>query len=596
MQYAEQGTLPAVNDDVDADSDSDLSHDGDHDLDRQNHGGALRPHRPQRPVVGLGQPGVNSTPGPLQADISCRISRIPFTQPGEVPELVPDHEDLASALASPSTPGPTSPGMAVEPAPSIDVVASSDSGFTETDAQRNRKASIYTADSDWSVSELGIIQEEDDNMSYAPVSPMSTAATVRYDVDDFSLDHPPTGHHRQTASVSVIPGVMTTTITSSGRSSGEWRVTTKSASRRSVNLFSRLRSAGRLGSRTIPEEDFIEKRSLTPHELVAPPRDRGFDESLFSRRPPPSSSSSSGPGDMESIRRTVSYPPMHGQNGQAKPVFGVDLNSSIRVAPMKTRISHRGQSTSYRTFPICIYKCCEFIRKSGYTNPNLFSGPGNAFNVAQLKDIFSSAPSYGESFDLSSTDYTVYDAARLILLYLEELPKPLIPPSVVRSWVLLARQAGAIEPPCPRVETGLDFWTEALNRLPLASRNLAKHLLTLFAEVTPRSPERPNEIPEADARQLASVVSRALFHHESDVRMSAQTGGNDAGDDKKSRKRKPKKNNNNSVHPTLALAFLIKKRGEYTVSLDRLDAINSKKNGPSLFLPSTREIMEWKGQ
>ncbi|KAK0723508.1 Rho GTPase activation protein [Lasiosphaeria miniovina] len=551
MQYAEQGTLPAVNDDVDADSDSDLSHDGDHELDRQNHGGALRPHRPQRPVAGLGQSGVNSTPRPLQADISCRISRIPFTQPGEVPELVPDHEGVASALASPSTPGPTSPGMAVEPVLSIDVAASSDSEFTETDAQRNRKASIHTADSDWSVSELGIIQEEDDNMSYAPPRPLPDGTPP---ADGISIGNP---------------------------CSDEWRVTTKSASRRSVNLFSRLRSAGRLGSRAIPEEEFIEKRSLTPHELVAPPRDRGFDEGLFSRRPPPSSSSSSGPGDMESIRRTVSYPPMNGQNGQAKPVFGVDLNSSIRVAPMKIRISHRGQSTSYRTFPICIYKCCEFIRKSSCTIPNLFSGPGNAFNVAQLKDIFSSAPSYGESFDLSSTDYTVYDAARLILLYLEELPKPLIPPSVVRSWVLLARQAGAIEPPCPRVETGLDFWAEALNRLPLASRNLAKHLLTLFAEVTPRSPERPNEIPEADARQLASVVSRALFHHESD-----------------SRKRKPKKNNNNnnSVHPTLALAFLIKKRGEYTVSLDRLDAINSKKNGPSLFLPSTKEIMEWKGQ
>jgi hypothetical protein len=53
-----------------------------------------------------------------------------------------------------------------------------------------------------------------------------------------------------------------------------------------------------------------------------------------------------------------------------------------------------------------------------------------------------------------------------------------------------------------------------------------------------------------------------------------------------------------NVHPTLALAFLVKKRGEYATSLGTLEKSKSagKRSEASLFLPSTKEIMEWKGQ
>jgi len=50
---------------------------------------------------------------------------------------------------------------------------------------------------------------------------------------------------------------------------------------------------------------------------------------------------------------------------KAPTVFGVDLKESVRLAPMKIRILHKGRSTSYRTYPICVYKCCEFIRANG---------------------------------------------------------------------------------------------------------------------------------------------------------------------------------------------------------------------------------------
>ena len=188
---------------------------------------------------------------------------------------------------------------------------------------------------------------------------------------------------------------------------------------------------------------------------------------------------------------------------------------------------------------------------------------------------------FGEQFQFEGSDYTVHDAARLILVYLEALPKPLISPSVVKSWILLARQEGAIEPPCPRVETGLDFWTEALNRLPTPNRNLTKHLLTLFAEVLLAA---TGEITEADARQLASAVSRAMFHQDMD-------GSSLNGNIREQRKQPVRRN----VQPTLALAFLIKKRGEYAVSLGQAAASNASKRDSKMFLPSTKEMMEWKG-
>lgn len=218
----------------------------------------------------------------------------------------------------------------------------------------------------------------------------------------------------------------------------------------------------------------------------------------------------------------------------------------------------------------------------GGTN-HIFSSPGDDHNVARLKAIFSQPPTYGEDFNFEGSDYTVHDAARLILLFLEELPKPFIPPSVVKSWILLARQEGAIEPPCPRVETGLDFWTEALNRLPTVSRNLTKHLLTLFAELLlAAAADGTTMITETDARQFASTVSKAMFHQDADVVGSSSRLHRDA-------KKKPARRN---VQPTLALAFLIKKRGEYAISLGKAAA---SKRDSKLFLPSTKEILEWKG-
>ncbi|KAK0641389.1 Rho GTPase activation protein [Cercophora newfieldiana] len=376
--------------------------------------------------------------------------------------------------------------------------------------------------------------------------------------DGTSTSSRPSRHHQQ-PSISTCGRPSTSTTQSSGSmsvgSSEDRQGSRKPSSppRKSSDIFRRFRG------RAVLQEDFIERRSLTPHGLLSPgPQHRDPDS----------------PEERESTGTML-----RGLQVNGKPAFGVDLNESIRLAPMKIRISHRGSSTSYRTFPLSVYKCCDFIRRSA-ADPSLFSSPGDASNVSHLLTIFNTPP-YGEDFSfsdpapVSNHQYTIHDAGRIILLYLQDLPKPLVSSSVAKSWIMLARQEGAIQPTCSRpLETGLDFWAEALNRLPTANRNLTKHLLTLFAEtVTRRDSKGRPHISEADARNLASAVSRAMFH----------TDESGKG-----------KNSTKNVHATLALAFLLKKRGEYVASLGKGEK-GEEKEEPG-FLPSTREILEWKRQ
>lgn len=538
-------------------------------------------------------------------EMSCRISRFPFSHPCDMPELMPDQEDMFGAVSSPSASAPVTPCIAPDVFRPLTQLLSPDLdlGLYHNPAHEpdlhDRARKMSTADTVGS-EELGIIQEEDDANTDGVSVLTPTEASCGNSVFGFEGGlgggdkqglFPTAGHsHGRGHGLSV-------SSVGSG-SSGEWRPShTNAAARRSVNFFSRMRNVRN-------EEACLEKRSLTPMHLSTPPsRGQGAaDDELPTPdgTTPTSPSSYPNRGETSATSRFFNRMPWLGDSQSRKPeaVFGVDLKESIRVAPMKIRISHKGRSTSYRTFPLAVHKCCEFIRRAGMqalspagvtfpltslggTDGNIFSLAGNAYNVASLKAIFSLPPSFGEQFQFEGSDYTVHDAAQLILTFLEELPKPLISPSVVRSWILLARQEGAIEPPCPRVETGLDFWTEALNRLPTTNRNLTKHLLTLFAEVLLAA---AGTITEADARQLAAAVSKAMFHHDADGSPATSKG--------RDQRKKPARRN---VQPTLALAFLIKKRGDYAVALSAASKEAASKRDSKMFLPSTQEMLEWKG-
>ncbi|KAK3948160.1 hypothetical protein QBC32DRAFT_65949 [Pseudoneurospora amorphoporcata] len=557
--------------------------------------------------------GDHATPQPIP-NFSHRLPRIPYHH-HHVPELLASQDDL-SVTASPSTPTPITPtcnGFQFDDVfhplstPYRSRLGSTPSSFGQ------RTPSLRP------VSNMSNCFPDPDAVSITNSPTLATTTAVSSLSSFETLKVQPGRAHMRSVSIGGPmlqmdgpPGKQSlSSITSVA--SEERNRNAKNASRRMGGLLARIWPASSSSERRNPPADH--KGSLTPHKLERPKLENA---PLTGDEPSgPSSSSSSYTSRSECGPPSKSHSLDVQTRGSSAwkdvgAAFGVDLKESVRIAPSKIRISHRGKSTSYRLFPLSVYKCCEFIRNSGCTDPSLFASTGNSHNVAHLKAMFNTGPSYGDDFDFNSLGpqgdpYTPYDAARLILIYLGELPNPLVSQSVLRSWIMLARQQGAIEPAAPKLEDmGFDFWTEALNRLSLHNRNLVKHLLDLFAEmmllrsratanmlveaqgkgkgtVGQQQGQGQGVVHEADARRLASALSRSMFHTDN-MNLGKKTWTASA------------------AHPTLALAFLIKKRGDYAASIGKAAAMamtttpgRARRRESELFLPSTREIMEWKG-
>ncbi|KAI1166618.1 Rho GTPase activation protein [Nemania serpens] len=217
--------------------------------------------------------------------------------------------------------------------------------------------------------------------------------------------------------------------------------------------------------------------------------------------------------------------------GELKAIFGVSLQRSMEVAKGWSKTHHGDNGgSSRRDFPLCMQKCCFFLKNEGVAAADIFAEPGDIFRVSKLKELFSTGPKYGEDIDF--TGYTVYDAADLIMLYLSQLPRPLIPESLAKRWISLSRQATLSGSHATRLDQCIDFWEEALSGLRGPSRSLFKLLLNLWADVA--TAEEDNDMT---AERLSDVVLKPLMHvspgrHRTDYMLS--------------------------------LAFLIRKRAEYT--------------------------------
>lgn len=225
-------------------------------------------------------------------------------------------------------------------------------------------------------------------------------------------------------------------------------------------------------------------------------------------------------------------------------VFGVPLQKSIQVAKGTAKTHHSGGGrASRREYPLCIQKSCLYIKQEGGVEaPGIFAEPGDPRRVQQLKEAFSRAPAYGDDVDWDR--FGVHDAADLVLLFLAQLPKPLVSESAARRWVSLSRQALVAGSRGTRWEQCIDFWEEALGAIRGPARSLFKLLLNLWADVAAAA-----EHNDMTAERLAACVLKPLMHvssekHETDF--------------------------------ILALAFLIRKRTEY-VDMLRMDQKESKR-------------------
>ncbi|KXJ86169.1 hypothetical protein Micbo1qcDRAFT_237103 [Microdochium bolleyi] len=230
-------------------------------------------------------------------------------------------------------------------------------------------------------------------------------------------------------------------------------------------------------------------------------------------------------------------------SNEASTVFGVSLQKSMSVAKGTSK-THHGENggSSRRDFPLCMQKCCFFIKQEGIQAPHLFADPGDAYRVRKLKDTFAKGPNYGN--DIHWEFYTVYDAADLILLFLAQLPKPLVSESIAKRWVVLSRQSNQSGNLGNRLEQCIDFWEEALSSLRGPHRSLLKLLLNLWADIAGAS-----EWNDMTAERLAASVIKPLMHIH------------------------PEKYDTDFV---LALAYLIRKRGEY------IDIMGSSKKNSEL--------------
>ncbi|KAK3904545.1 hypothetical protein C8A05DRAFT_42394 [Staphylotrichum tortipilum] len=214
-------------------------------------------------------------------------------------------------------------------------------------------------------------------------------------------------------------------------------------------------------------------------------------------------------------------------------VFGVPLTQSIRLAKGVASTKHCSGGTSRRAardYPLCMLRCVYHIRSCGLDAPDLFGVDGDQLRLGQLKEAFNSPETgYGKELDWSA--FTVYDAASLILLFLAELPKPVISESVGKHWISLSRQAtirGA------RLDQGIDFWEEALMGIHGPRRGLFKLLLNLWGDIADAA-----DVNGMTAERLAGWVVRPLLRA-SDARLHTDL--------------------------LLGLAFLIRKRSEYNLA------------------------------
>jgi GTPase-activating protein SAC7 len=193
-------------------------------------------------------------------------------------------------------------------------------------------------------------------------------------------------------------------------------------------------------------------------------------------------------------------------NSEANAVFGVSLSKSIQIAKGTAKTHHNGTGSSRRDFPLCIHMCCTFLKNEGVEAPEIFSEPGDPLRVHKLKEIFSRPPTYGE--DINWTNFGVYDAADLILLYLAQLPRPLVSEMTAKRWIKLSRQATISGSKGTRADQCIDFWEEALGTLRGPSRTLFKLLLNLWADIAEAADSN-----DMTAERLADVLLKPLMHN-----------------------------------------------------------------------------------
>ncbi|XP_028321811.1 rho GTPase-activating protein 24-like isoform X2 [Gouania willdenowi] len=130
------------------------------------------------------------------------------------------------------------------------------------------------------------------------------------------------------------------------------------------------------------------------------------------------------------------------------------------------------QRYGVRLIPVLVEQCVNFIRERGLQEVGLFHQPGCPSVVTELQEAFDSGerPSFNSSLD-------VHTVASLLMLYLSQLPEPLVPHTHFRDFLLCGDTLS-------RDRTrGLIRLRNLLHELPLVNFNLLSFICQFLSDV-----------------------------------------------------------------------------------------------------------------
>ena len=194
-------------------------------------------------------------------------------------------------------------------------------------------------------------------------------------------------------------------------------------------------------------------------------------------------------------------------------VLGVPLEDLIEYCHVEISITNeKGEPYVEGYIPVIVANIGLFLRQNGQsmmnqgvyvvTNivrpatevENIFSISGSARRLHTMEAAFNEPLHYVRSWDW--TDYTVHDAACILLRFLLRLPESVIPVDCYEAF----------HAPLDEEETAIHRYQRLITSLPPLSRHLLQYLLDLLAAFASKS-----EINKMTSQRLAAIFQPALL-------------------------------------------------------------------------------------
>ncbi|XP_057703941.1 rho GTPase-activating protein 22 isoform X1 [Corythoichthys intestinalis] len=156
---------------------------------------------------------------------------------------------------------------------------------------------------------------------------------------------------------------------------------------------------------------------------------------------------------------------------------------------------NEGKFDPQQKVPVLVERCTCFIREHGVREEGLFRSPGQSNHIQELQDAFYR----GENLLFDSTT-DVHTVASLLVLYLGELPEPVIPFTKYAQFLSCAMLITKDR------ETGIIELGKQVNFLPKVNYNLLEHICRFLDEVQSHS-----DVNNMSIQNLATVFGPSLL-------------------------------------------------------------------------------------